>query len=186
MGPGLYAALGDDKVENRRAQELYEARIIEKWGNLKNVERNKGVSVGVKGRGLWGMIKMVREGLKKFMRQESQKNGKTGDMLRGKKKVTPRDSLRKLKNIICNRNLNWNQNERKTKVKKYVHSWQDLNPDQNGHLRLLSSRNFAKFNASSSQIDYSCISQPILSNISKHPLSGQFSSEEKYVRSCDF
>ena len=71
MGPGLYAALGDDKVENRRAQELYEARIIEKWGNLKNVERNKGVSVGVKGRGLWGMIKMVREGLKKFMRQES-------------------------------------------------------------------------------------------------------------------
>ena len=67
----MWLLIGDDTVENGRAEELYEARIIEKWGNLKNVERNKGVSVGVKGRGLWGMIKMVREGLKKFMRQES-------------------------------------------------------------------------------------------------------------------
>ena len=51
MGPGLYAALGDDKVENRRAQELYEARIIENWGMFRNFVSKKGALEGVKGRG---------------------------------------------------------------------------------------------------------------------------------------
>ena len=51
-----YVALGDHKINNGRAQELQEARIMEKWEILRNVLR--------------------------------------------KKKVTPRDSLRELKNKI--------------------------------------------------------------------------------------